>query len=307
MRIGINMPLKDREGLPLDAGGITERARSIEAAGFNGIWLGDSFSPRMTRPDPLMWLLVAASATERVEVGTSVLILPLRHPVEVAQRFLTLQALTHGRFTVGVGAGSTKNNYDALGLDFESRFRDLRSHLETIKTLCVGGQAGIADLNPWPSVRGGPPIVIGAWRSQVWLQRAVADYDGWMCSAGRTNFRTMADAIKRYRDLGGRRAMVSTCLVDLRAPTTPLSDDDSFNLCCAPDEAAARLQRVADLGFDDLLLVKADRASKLSLYEADFTPEELAEIRSLVPVDNREPYPLVPGPPADAAASPAGG
>lgn len=286
MRIGINMPLLDVHGDPLDGAGIASRAQAVEAAGLEGIWLGDGFSPGMTRPDPLMWLLVAATATRRIEVGTSVLIVPLRHPVELAQRLLTLQALTRGRFTLGAGAGSTRSNYEAFGLDFERRFTLLENHLAEVKRLCAGEVVGVADLNPWPRVRGGPPILIGAWRSQLWLRRAAERYDGWMCSAGRTNLAAMRDALNRYRDLGGRRALVSTCMVDLRAPTTRLSKDDPFHLRCAPDEARERLQLLADLGFDDVLLVKADHTRRLSIYEADFSSEDLEEIRELLPTDS---------------------
>jgi luciferase-like monooxygenase len=114
MRIAINMPLQDSDGVPLDAKGIMRRARMVEDAGLDGIWMGDGISPNMTRPDALMWLLVACAATDRIEVGTSILQIPLRNPVELAQRFLTLQALTRGRFTVGVGAGSTKSNHDRV-------------------------------------------------------------------------------------------------------------------------------------------------------------------------------------------------
>jgi len=302
MRVALNMPLLDTAGRPLDAAGITARARAMEEAGFAGIWLGDSFTPGMTRPDPLMWLLTAAAATERIEVGTSILIVPLRNPVELAQRFLTLQALTHGRFTVGVGSGSTRNNYEALGLDFDARFRTLDSHLKTIRALCRGETVGSAYLNPWPSVQGGPPIVIGAWHSGIWLERAVRSYDGWMCSAGRTDFRTMKEAITRYRDLGGKRAIISSCMVDLAAPNARLGDDESFHLRCGPEEATERLHRVAELGFDDILLVKTDHtrsrighadrdpARPLSIYEADFREGELEEIRALLPVDPRGPW-----------------
>src|SRR6185437_12398729 len=129
----------------------------------------DSFSPGMTRPDPLMWLLVAAAATTRIEVGTSILIVPLRDPVELAQRFLTLQQLTGGRFTVGVGSGSTRSNYEALGRDFDGRFAAMKSDLEVIRALCRGEHAGEAFLNPWPTAVPGPPIVIGAWHSGIWL------------------------------------------------------------------------------------------------------------------------------------------
>jgi alkanesulfonate monooxygenase SsuD/methylene tetrahydromethanopterin reductase-like flavin-dependent oxidoreductase (luciferase family) len=285
MRIGINMPFMDAEGDPLDAAAIARRAQAVEAAGLEGIWLGDSFSPGMTRPDPLMWLLVAATATSRIEVGTSILIVPLRHPVELAQRLLTLEALTRGRFTLGAGAGSTRSNYEALGLDFDRRFELLEGHLAEMKRLCAGEVVGQADLNPWPRVRGGPRILIGAWRSQIWLRRAAERYDGWMCSAGRTNLATMREALQRFRDLGGRRALVSTCMVDLRAPTTRMSEDDAFHLRCAPDQARERLRQLADLGFDDVLLVKADHTRRLSIYEADFTAEDLEEIRGLLPAE----------------------
>src|SRR3984885_6169505 len=111
MRLALNMPLLDRSGAALDAAGIARRAQLMEREGFDGIWLGDSFSPGITRAAPLMWLLVAAAATTRIEVGTSILIVPLRDPVELAQRFLTLQQLTGGRFTAGGGSGSTRRKH----------------------------------------------------------------------------------------------------------------------------------------------------------------------------------------------------
>ena len=291
MRIAINMPLKDASGVPLDAAGIMTRARMVEDAGLDGIWMGDGISPNMTRPDVLMWLLVACAATRKLEVGTSIFQVPLRNPVELAQRFLTLQALTRGRFTVGIGAGSTRSNHESVGTDFDQRFAKLKSDMDIIKRLCNGETVGTANLNPWPEVKGGPRFVVGAWYSGIWLKRAARDYDGWMSSAGRTNLNTVADAIKRYRELGGKRAMVSTCAVDLTAPTTELKPDESFHLRCDPAEATRRLQILADLGYDDILLVKADHTRRAPLYEPDYTERDLAQIRDLLPKDNRPPYP----------------
>src|ERR1700744_4008689 len=268
MRLALNMPLLDRSGAALDAAGITRRAQLMEREGFDGIWLGDSFSPGMTRPDPLMWLLVAAAATSRIGVGPAILIVPLPGPVELAQRFLTLQQLTGGRFTVGVGSGSTRSNYEALGRDFDGRVGKMKADLEAIRARCRAAHVGEAFLNPWPTAVPGPPIVVGAWHSGIWLKRAVEQYDGWMCSAGRTNLRTMKEAIKRYRDLGGQRAIISSCMIDLTAPTTPLSDDDPFHLRCDPKEAAERLHKVAELGFDDVLLVKQDHQRSRILHGA---------------------------------------
>ncbi len=81
--------------------------------------------------------------------------------------------------------------------------------------------------------------------------------------------------------------MVSSILVDLTEPESKLGQDEPFNLFCGPESAAERLTRVAELGYDDVLLVKRDSARRLSLYEADLDGEDLASIRGLVPRDSR--------------------
>jgi len=290
VRIGISMPFKDGDDQPLDAAGIAARAAMVEQAGLDGVWIQDSMIPGVMRPEPLLWLLPAAAATNSIEIGTSIFIVPLRHPVDLAQRFLTLRALTNDRFTAGVGAGSSKPSHDTMGVDFHDRFRLLHEEMDTIRRLCDGETVGAANLDPWPSVKGGPRFVIGAWHSEASLRRAVTEYDGWMCSAGRTNLETMAEAIKRYRALGGKRAMVSTCPVDLSAPTQRMGDDDPFNLMCDPAEAARRLERLAALGFDDVLLVKRDHTGRTKMFETDLDPGEIALIRALLPPDETRPW-----------------
>jgi alkanesulfonate monooxygenase SsuD/methylene tetrahydromethanopterin reductase-like flavin-dependent oxidoreductase (luciferase family) len=284
------MPFKDGDDQPLDAAGIAARAAMVELAGLDGVWIQDSMIPGVMRPEPLLWLLPAAAATANIEIGTSIFIVPLRHPVDLAQRFLTLRALTNDRFTAGVGAGSSKPSHDTMGVDFHDRFRLLHQEMDTIRRLCDGETVGAANLDPWPSVKGGPRFVIGAWHSEASLRRAVTEYDGWMCSAGRTNLETMAEAIKRYRALGGKRAMVSTCPVDLSAPTQRMGDDDPFNLMCDPAEAARRLERLAALGFDDVLLVKRDHTGRTKMFETDLDPAEIALIRALLPPDETRPW-----------------
>jgi alkanesulfonate monooxygenase SsuD/methylene tetrahydromethanopterin reductase-like flavin-dependent oxidoreductase (luciferase family) len=298
MRLGIHMPLLDgATGKPLNNQGLMQRARMIEAAGIDGIWIGDGLGA-MARPDPLMWLLVACAATERVEVGTCIYQVPLRHPAELAQRLITLQALCEGRFVLGVGSGSGARGYEAVGRpeDFERRFKLLARDLATIKRLCNGETVDGVDLHAWPSTRGGPPVVIGAWSSDAWIRRAAQEYDGWMCSGsfGRskergheTTFNSMRENLKRYRDYGGRRAMVSSVLVDLTEPESHLADDEPFNLFCGPKSAAERLGRLAEMGYDDVLLVKRDSSRRLSLYEADLLEEDLYNLRTLVPVKSK--------------------
>jgi len=284
MRLGMALPLRSADGRPLDAAGVAARARMIEDAGFDGIWLPDTLVPdAQPRPDPLSMLLAAGIATQRVELGTSVLIVPLRNATELAQRMMTLHMLTGGRFSFGVGAGSTQSAFDAASVDFDSRFRELHAKMDTIMRLLRGERAGDAVLNPWPEAPAGPRFLLGAWHSDVSLRRAVRDYEGWICSGARTSLRVFGDALKRYRDLGGTRAVVANCMVDLTASSRPLDDDENFNLRCGPEEAADRLARLAALGFDDVNVVMTDPLGKAKRYEADFTAEQLATVRSLVP------------------------
>ncbi|MBO0692243.1 MAG: LLM class flavin-dependent oxidoreductase [Acidimicrobiaceae bacterium] len=295
MRIGINVPFRDRNKKLLDAGGVAERAAMVEAAGLDGIWLGDHLTA--VRPDPLAYLLVAAQATTTVELGTAIYIVPLRERYDLAQRFVTLQTLAPGRFTFGVGTGSSEREYELTGKVFEDRFRLLRDDMEVIRAVCEGRPNGLPapprEGPLWGEEAGRPRFVLGAWHSEPQLRRAARDYDGWMASAGgltRVGGRkTMAEAIKRYRDLGGTRALIATVNIDLRAPTTKPGENDPFFLECGPKEATERLHYAEELGYDDVIVHKTDRSHPIAGmgYMHDFTAEELEEIRSLIPKDTR--------------------
>lgn len=281
MRLGINMPYMQPDGTHPTIEHVRARAKLIEDVGFDGIWLGDPLSRTPTpRPDPLTWLAICATATSRIELGTSILQVPLRHPVELAQRLMTLHAVTGGRFRAGLGAGSTRRDFDAVGVDFDSRFRLLNEGLPVIRRLLAGEAVGAADLKPWQSAGKGPPIYVGAWESGLWVKRAARDYDGWMASA-HSSLKGLAEGIGRFRDAGGGRALVATIDVDLTQPEAPLDEDEPFNLRCGPQSAAERLARLAELGFNDALIVKMNHT------EATLTADDLRAIRALVPREER--------------------
>jgi alkanesulfonate monooxygenase SsuD/methylene tetrahydromethanopterin reductase-like flavin-dependent oxidoreductase (luciferase family) len=282
MKLGINLPYRDSVGRPLDATGIASRAAMIENAGFEGIWQPDSLAPEVQpRPDPLAWLAVAASATNSVSLGTAIYIVPYRNPVELAQRALTLALVSNNRFVLGVGAGSNAAALSMAGVAFEDRFRILHHNMGVVRQLCRGESVGDNSLDPWPSVLGGPPLLLGAWHSEISLKRAVSGYDGWICSAGRTSLTLLSEGIARYRDLGGTRAVVATCSVDLTAPYKEFDPDAGFHLRCPPEAAAERLQMLVDLGFDEVGLHFVSAGAKR--WEADPSEEALAEIRGLLP------------------------
>src|SRR6201992_2589042 len=94
---------------------MADYARRIEASGFPGIWVGDSLGRGRPTLDPLVELAKLAAVTKQGELGIGVLQLPLRHPIELAHRVQSVQALSGNRLVLGVGSGSTKADFDLLG------------------------------------------------------------------------------------------------------------------------------------------------------------------------------------------------
>jgi alkanesulfonate monooxygenase SsuD/methylene tetrahydromethanopterin reductase-like flavin-dependent oxidoreductase (luciferase family) len=255
-RIGISLPAGGRSGPALEAQSLAEAARRIEEAGFESIWAFDAISRGFLLADPLTALSVAATVTRRVELGTGVLQVPLRNPVELAQRVLTAHLVSGGRLRLGVGAGSTAADFEALGLDYASRFRRLDESLAIMRRLWAGERVGRASLEPvWPAALGGPPVLIGSWAGSRWIERAAREFDGWIGSGARSSWRHLREGIERFRGFGGKRAIVTNVVVDLSAQPSPDGPDDPCDLKCPPGVARERLHRLRALGFDDIVMV----------------------------------------------------
>lgn len=272
MRLGIALTTLSPDGNALTGEAMIATARLIERVGFDSLWSFDAIGRGFMLPDPLIAVSVAATATARIEVGTCVLQVPLRRPVELAHRILTAHLVCQGRLALGVGAGSTQADFDAIGLDYTQRMRAFEDALSLMRRLWQGEHVGAANLTPWPVTMGGPPLLIGSWGGKRWIPRAAQEFDGWIASAAMTSFTTLADGIQRYRAAGGKRAIVTNIAVDLEAPTTDLEDEAPFHLHCAPEVAAARLQRLVDIGFDDAIVVQRIQ-----------TEAHLKAIRALLP------------------------
>src|SRR5205814_5458505 len=85
--------------------------------------------------DPLLSCQALAMHTRTLHVGTSVALLPLRHPLMWARQVATIDHLTEGRFHLGIGVGWMSEEYDALGLSFENRGRYADESLEGVRLL----------------------------------------------------------------------------------------------------------------------------------------------------------------------------
>jgi alkanesulfonate monooxygenase SsuD/methylene tetrahydromethanopterin reductase-like flavin-dependent oxidoreductase (luciferase family) len=238
--------------------GLVEYARRIEESGFPGIWVGDSLGRGRPTLDPLMELTAVAAVTERVELGISVIQVPLRHPIELAHRVQSLQALSGNRLRLGVGSGSTRADFELLGLDYETRFRTLRRSLDVMRRAWRGeptSNGGV--LATWPGCEGGPPILIGAWRSPRWISFAAKDAQGWTPSGRFSSWEDLEAGMQIYRAAGGTNAVLANVAIDLadRTESAELKQVSQVTLICAPEEARRRLRRLQQLGFDEVLLV----------------------------------------------------
>ena len=238
-------------------GQMADYARRIEAAGFSGIWVGDSLGRGRPTLDPLVALAALAAATERVELGIAVLQVSLRHPIELAHRVQSVQALSGGRLRLGVGSGSTKADFDLLGGDYEQRFRTLRSSLEIMRRAWRGEPVNGGTLSPWPGCEGGPPLLMGAWRSPRWITYAARECQGWTPSGRYSSWEDLEAGMRIYRDAGGDNAVLANVAVDLanRPESAAVAEVVHVSLACPPDEARRRLKRIEQLGFDEVLLV----------------------------------------------------
>jgi probable F420-dependent oxidoreductase len=146
-----------------------------------------AMSPGMQWLDPLVTLSVIAGATERIGLGTSVLVLPYRNPVNLAAEAAALDVLSGGRFILGVGAGWMREEFATLGLDPAERGARTDEYIEVLRTLWTRDPAtfnghfvdfdGVV-LATKPQTDGGPPIWVGG-NNDAGLRRALRHGDGW--------------------------------------------------------------------------------------------------------------------------------
>jgi len=237
---------------------MADYARRIEASGFPGIWVGDSLGRGRPTLDPLVALAALATATERVELGIGVLQVPLRHPIELAHRVQSVQALSGGRLRLGVGSGSTQDDFVLLGYDYSQRFRTLMQSLEIMRQAWRGEAVnGGGTLSTWPGCEGGPPILLGAWRSPRWITYAAKQCQGWTPSGRYSSWDDLEHGMRIYREAGGTNAVLANVAVDFanRPESASIAAATDVGLTCPPDEARRRFKRMEQIGFDEVLLV----------------------------------------------------
>lgn len=174
MQIGVNVP---NFGPGTDPGVLRAWARTAEGLGYDLLMVSDhiAITPDVAEQYPapfyepfttLSWL---AGVTERIRLGTTVLIVPYRHPLLTARMAANLDRLSGGRLVLGVGVGWARQEFEALGVPFHRRGRLTDEYLDTVRT----AWADEADYGG-----GRIPIWVGG-NSDAALRRAVRVGDAW--------------------------------------------------------------------------------------------------------------------------------
>jgi probable F420-dependent oxidoreductase len=160
-----------------------------ERLGYDSLWVGDHVAFPVPVLDPLLQLAQAAAHGERLLLGTSVYLLPLRHPTLAAKQVATLDRLCGGRLVFGVGIGGEfPKEYAACQVPLRERGARLSEAIPLVKRLWSGARVdhvgrfyGISDVQllPTPLQPGGPPVWCGG-RAEAALDRIGRMGDGWI-------------------------------------------------------------------------------------------------------------------------------
>lgn len=209
-------------------------AVAAEQHGFESVWIpehlvfpaempatypyADAGYPPVTPATPLFdpWVVLGsiASVTKRVRLGTQIYVLPLRHPLATARSVVTLDRLSNGRVTLGIGVGWLEEEFDALGQSFHDRGRRTDEIVTLLRRLWTEETVehhdehfdfGPVRFEPKPVQKPGPPIEIGG-ASPAALRRAGRLGDGWIEIGARDlpHLGDMLQTVEQHRRDSGR-------------------------------------------------------------------------------------------------------
>ena len=241
-------------------------ARAAERAGFESVWTGEHvvlpdpqvapspLPPRTPMLDPAVALAFVAAHTERIRLGTGIIILPQRNPVVLAKELASLDVLSGGRLLFGVGAGYLEPEFAAVGVPFAERGARSDEYLDAIVALWTQPQPRFAgkyvafsgiDAQPRPVQRPHPPILVGGLSPGAY-RRAVSRGNGWYGFAQDLDgTRRCLAGLARARDEVARPAGLGRLEITITPPASVQPDD---------------VARYAELGVDRLALLLLGRS-----------------------------------------------
>lgn len=293
MDVGLSLP---QAGEAATAETVLEFARRAEAAGFASLWVADRLlvplRPRSryagvgeetpagfrTFLAPIEVLTAAAVVTERVRLGTSVLTTGTHEPVELSKRLATLDHISGGRLTVGLGLGWSKDEHVAAGVDHATRGDRADEFIEVLER-CWGPDPVEFDgthftvpaswIGPKPRQQPRPPLLTGMW-SPRGIERTIASADGWN-PGGLGVDQAAATLASMNERRGDRPPLTMHFRIFMQPPVPTLAPLDL-------GRAADLVRRSAAAGFDEVI-VDLNLWDELSSPEAWIAaPEKLSPL-----------------------------
>jgi len=249
---------------------------------------GPRYPPKMPILEAIVLMAQLAAVTERIGIGTEVLVLPQRQPVLVAKQISTIDLMSQGRVRLGVGVGWQESEYDALEEDFSNRGRRMDEAIALLRSYWSDEQIDFDGefytstamaMEPKPPQSGGPEIWIGGG-SRAALRRTGRLGDGWMGSAladeekiveSVAMIRAEAEAAGRDPDDIGMQMM-------LQPPPTKAEDKEYY---ADHDRVVQRCVRLQELGFEWVSL-NATAVFQAGARSVDAMIDELAALHAAI-------------------------
>ena len=205
---GIELPQVFFDG-PTDMEHIRRFAMQAETLGYDSLWLQERIIGDFTMLEPVTLLSYVAGITTKLKLGTSVILLPLRNPLQLAKAYSSLDVMSGGRAVLGVGLGGGHlgSHEDVFGYSREGRVTRFTEAVEIMKLLWTKPKANFQgrywsfkeiSMEPKPLQKPHLPIIFGGHHENA-LRRAVKSADGWM-GAGSSSSAFFIREAARLRD-----------------------------------------------------------------------------------------------------------
>ena len=210
---GIAIPQVFSDG-PVDMALVHQWSTRAEALGYQSLWVQEGILGDMPVLEPLSLLSYVSAITDKVRLGSSVMVAPLRNPVQLAKILGSLDIMSGGRLIVGLGLGGRTEDYPTFGISSDRRVRRFVEIMDVMKALWTEPEAryqgqfwqleGTA-MEPKPKQKPHPPIWLGARHPNA-LRRAVQHADGWMGagSSSTAQFIEGVGHLRMYLEEAGR-------------------------------------------------------------------------------------------------------
>lgn len=269
MKIGIGLPAT----IPgIEGRRILDWAKQADSGPFSSLTILD----RLVYPnyESLITLAAVAGATQRIRLMTSVLLAPLRNYALLAKQAASLDALSGGRLTLGLGVGGREDDFRAASVSFKSRGKRFEEQLETMKRIWSGQPLGgnIGSIGPTPVQSGGPEILIGGY-SPAAIQRVGRWGNGFIAGGrdpqGTRQFFQLAEETWKAAGRPGKPRLVGCFYYALGSDAKerggsylrnyysfmgPMVEMMINNLPITIEAIKQRIQAYADIGADELIL-----------------------------------------------------